>query len=557
MRRVPLRFRRRLLVIVGGTLTLLLLGYGIPVAVFAGEVPPNTWVAGVGIGGLAPADAEDKLGRALSAAADQPLTAVLPGGRKRLKPAELGLSIDLKATVAAAADQSLNPVGVARSLFGRRDFTVRVRVDQERLAAAVDKLAAETDRTPREGSVRFRGLEPRITKPRAGARLDRQEAAKALRAAYPGFGKVVPLRVETIPPAVSEEEMRRALSFARAAVSAPVVLTNESRTSAISREDLAANLKFVPDGATLTPVFDAKRLAQEAEPALVPAEGAPKDATFTIVNGKPKIVPSRAGQGIDPAALGESIIESLSGEGSRTISVPLTQRQPALTTEQARKLGVRAKVSSATTYHPCCAPRVTNIHRIADILDGHMVRPGETFSLNGIVGKRDKARGFVEAPMILNNRFVNDVGGGISQFATTMFNAVFFGGFQDVQHTPHQYYISRYPAGRESTVSYPQPDFRWRNDSPYGVLINTSYTGTSITVEFWSTKRFDIESRSSGRYDVRGFPTLSDSGPDCIPMGGAEGFTIDIWRIFNKDGKVVREQKFHTVYDPEPRLTCS
>ncbi|MFG1957372.1 VanW family protein [Nonomuraea sp. NPDC049028] len=228
-----------------------------------------------------------------------------------------------------------------------------------------------------------------------------------------------------------------------------------------------------------------------------------------------------------------------------------------MTTEAAKKLGIKEKVSSFTTRHPCCAPRVTNIHRIADIVDGYVVKPGETFSLNGLVGKRDKARGFVEAPMILNNRFVNDVGGGVSQFATTMFNAVFFGGFQDVQHTPHQYYISRYPAGRESTVSFPQPDFRWRNDSPYGVLIKTSYTGTSITVQFWSTKRYDIESQSSSRYQVKPITTITDSGPECIPMGGAEGFTIDVWRIFKENGKTVRKQQFHTVYAPEPRLTCT
>ncbi|MBA9002797.1 vancomycin resistance protein YoaR [Actinomadura cellulosilytica] len=158
--------------------------------------------------------------------------------------------------------------------------------------------------------------------------------------------------------------------------------------------------------------------------------------------------------------------------------------------------------------------------------------------------------------MILNGRYVNDVGGGISQFATTMFNAVFFGGLQDVQHTPHSFYISRYPAGRESTVSYPKPDFRWRNDSPYGVLVDTSYTDTSITVTFWSTKRYHIESKSSGRYAVTPFTSKTDSSPDCIPMPGAEGFKIDVWRIFKQNGRTVRTQKFHTTYLPEPRITC-
>jgi vancomycin resistance protein YoaR len=137
-----------------------------------------------------------------------------------------------------------------------------------------------------------------------------------------------------------------------------------------------------------------------------------------------------------------------------------------------------------------------------------------------------------------------------------MFNAVFFGGLQDVQHTPHSYYISRYPAGRESTVSFPQPDFRWRNDSPYGVLVDTAYTDTSLTVSFWSTERYDVESKSSEKYAIKSFESKTESGPKCIPMPGAEGFQIDVWRIFKQNGKEVRRQKFHTTYEAEPRITC-
>jgi vancomycin resistance protein YoaR len=105
--------------------------------------------------------------------------------------------------------------------------------------------------------------------------------------------------------------------------------------------------------------------------------------------------------------------------------------------------------------------------------------PGESFDLNAHVGPRDTARGFVEAPQILEGQFVNRVGGGVSQFATALFNAVFFSGLEDVTHTPHSYWIKRYPPGREATVSYPLPDLIFKNDSPHGVLIDTSYTGTS------------------------------------------------------------------------------
>ncbi len=234
----------------------------------------------------------------------------------------------------------------------------------------------------------------------------------------------------------------------------------------------------------------------------------------------------------------------------------LATTPPALTTEAASKLGVVEKISTFTTNHPCCAGRVTNIHKMADIVNGHVVLPGETFSLNGFVGERDKARGFVEAPMILDGLYVDSVGGGVSQFATTLFNAVFFAGLQDVQHKPHSYYISRYPAGRESTVSFPQPDFQFKNDSPNGVLIQTSYTNTSLTVTFWGTKRYDIESISGERTRPTTTGTRYNEKPGCEAAAGRAGFDITVWRVFKQNGKEVKRQSFFTRYLPEPHIVC-
>ncbi|MEV0351572.1 VanW family protein [Nonomuraea sp. NPDC050680] len=537
---------------------LVLLAYAVPAIVLAGKVPPDTHVGGVDIGGLAAGEAQSLLEERLGAKASRRLTVQVANKAIRLTPDELGLSIDAKATIAKALDDAMTPAGIARSIFGRRDVEPVVHVDEGLLAERVAALAKTLDRKPKEGAVRYRGLEPQAVLSTLGQALDQVQAARALRTLYQTPSGPIELPVRRLPASAPAEEVRRiAGSKARAVVARPFTLTRGKEKVTLSGADLAAHLRFVPDGrGSLRPDFDGGKVAAELDKQLVDAEQRPKDASFKIVNGKPRVIPARTGRGIDAAALGKTISATLT-KGGRTAEVPVKETRPRVTTELAGKLGIKEKISSFTTRHPCCAPRVTNIHRIADIVDGYVVRPGETFSLNDLVGKRDKARGFVEAPMILNNRFVDDVGGGISQFATTVFNAVFFGGLQDVQHRPHQYYISRYPAGRESTVSYPQPDFRFRNDSPYGVLIKASYTSTSITVQFWSTKRYEIETQSSERYNVKSFPTLTESGPKCIPMGGVEGFTIDVWRIFKQDGKAVRKQKFTTVYQPEPRLTCT
>jgi vancomycin resistance protein YoaR len=113
---------------------------------------------------------------------------------------------------------------------------------------------------------------------------------------------------------------------------------------------------------------------------------------------------------------------------------------------------------------------------------------GGRFSLNEAMGQRTEARGFVAAPQINDGELEDAVGGGVSQIATTVFNAGWFAGLRIETHTPHQFYISRYPLGREATVSWGGPELVLVNDWPAAILISAKTTDTSITVRFFSSK---------------------------------------------------------------------
>jgi vancomycin resistance protein YoaR len=133
---------------------------------------------------------------------------------------------------------------------------------------------------------------------------------------------------------------------------------------------------------------------------------------------------------------------------------------------------------------------------------GVVLEPGETFSVNDHVGRRTTENGFVVGGVIENGTFSESVGGGISQFATTLFNAAFFGGLDVEEYQSHSIYISRYPYGREATLSYPKPDLVIENSTPHGVLIWTSYTSTSITVSLYSTRYASGEQTSQSEAPV-------------------------------------------------------
>ena len=149
------------------------------------------------------------------------------------------------------------------------------------------------------------------------------------------------------------------------------------------------------------------------------------------------------------------------------------------------KRGIRHLVSSYTTHHPCCAARVTNIQLFADKLDGTVIPPWGRFSLNRHVGRRTVDKGYLDAGTLVAGELVDTVGGGVSQVATTFYNALFWGGYRDVSHRPHSFYFRRYPEGIEATINWPDVDLVFRNDTPGYVLIATEHTDTSVSVHFF------------------------------------------------------------------------
>lgn len=205
--------------------------------------------------------------------------------------------------------------------------------------------------------------------------------------------------------------------------------------------------------------------------------------------------------GLEPdlAATVEGIVTAaVAGEATAAVAgQPVDQADPAL-------LGITQPVSTYTTFYTPGQSRVVNIHRIAAIVDNTLIPPGANYEVNHAVGARTPEKGFVEAGAILEGELITDVGGGVSQFGTTFFNAMWFSGVDIITHTPHSYYFERYPAGREATIDYPGVDLELNNNTPYWILVDTTVTDDSVTVTFWSTPYFTVEQTIGPREPVAG-----------------------------------------------------
>jgi vancomycin resistance protein YoaR len=219
-------------------------------------------------------------------------------------------------------------------------------------------------------------------------------------------------------------------------------------------------------------------------------------------------------------------------------------------------------VGTFTTSFAAGQPRVINIRRAAQLLEGNVIQPGARFSMNQALGPRTRARGFVPAPMISSGRLVDSVGGGISQVAATLYNAAFFAGLRLVSHTPHSFYISRYPMGREATISWGGPELIFDNDWPAPLRMHFTVRADNIAVRFYSKRLGRRVTSWTGRPHAFRQPTTQVVHDPGLPAGtrrvvqeaGPAGFTIEYGRRVYKRGHPTRNERWRVVYQPEDRV---
>jgi vancomycin resistance protein YoaR len=541
-------------------------GWAAAYAVSGDKVPRGTTVAGVDVGGRTEADAVRALRDGLTERLDEPITVTVGEVTEDVTPADAGLSVDLAASVeAAGGGRSWKPERLWDYFTGGEDLDPVVAVDDAAMRKLLDRLGAEAGTLPRDGGLEFTATGVRRVEPRPGEAIDPETAADAITAAYLAEDPEVELELVEADPEIDEADVQAALdSFANPALSGPVTLVFGDSPVQLAPRDFQAALSVRAEGGALVGDADEAALTALVD-AGTAGNGAPVDATVELRNGKPKVVPAKPGVTYEPAAVRATFLDLVvKPAGEREAAVESTVDEPEFSTKDARALKIKEKVSSFETYYPPASYRDTNIGRAAEIIDGTVLKPGETFSLNDTVGERTVENGFTTGFIISDGIFKEDLGGGVSQMATTLFNAAFFAGLKDVEHKPHSFYIDRYPVGREATVAWGAVDLRFENDTPYGILIDTNVIPSAgrsqgtVTVTMWSTKVWDITSTTSDRYNLTSPDTRTLTTADCYPNTGYGGFDVDVKRIFKKPGSDVVEktENFHTTYIPSDTVIC-
>ena len=510
------------------------------------QVLRNVELSGRSVGGMDRSELASVVAGVAERYADATVTVETSAGDLDTSGDALGLVLDQEATVEAVLDVGrsgsplVRPFAWLVSLVAPRDAPVLVTVDEDRVRAVLTESDPTGREAPVEPTITGEGGEITVVPGRNGRGLVPAEVADAIPPAARDGDLPIVVQVEAgvIEPRFGIDDAEAVAEEARSLTATSLAVEAGETSAEVPPETLRTWLGAVPTPDALELDFDEAKAFADLGELLTDAGKRPVDAGFRVEGGSVVVVPGSTGTtccGDEAAAL---VVQALSSGSGGPVELPLKTIEPERTVAEAQALGIREPVGAFTTNFAAGQSRVNNIHRMADLTRGVVIEPGGSFSVNGHVGERTRAKGFSLGGFINNGVLEEAIGGGVSQYATTLFNAAFFAGLDIPEYQSHSLYISRYPYGREATLSFPKPDLVIKNNTPHGVLIWPTYTATSITVTLYSTR----------------YATGEQTGQSRSSAGNCTRVTTERTRTY-VDGRTEVDTVFAT-YRPREGVNC-
>jgi vancomycin resistance protein YoaR len=529
-------------------------------------------IAGIDVGRLTHEEAAAKLTAKVQQAATKPITLTSATKDRPVLPKDVGTVIDVSASVDKAA--SLGRGGnIVDNLADRFALYVSPRtvglsgtVDSVLLDTLIAGVAEKLDKPPVNAGVVVKGGEVSVVEGTDGLVVDQAALRGSLKSIlFSLHSTELPVPTKVLAPAIQAANTSTAVAQVKTMIGAGVKLKLGDQTWNLSSEKVAAALEFRTEGqgsaSQLVPFLSAKKLSAFLKSVGTTVTRAPKSATWQTDGNIATLVAARTGRKLDTEATAAALTAAALKTSSRAATALVKESQPTRSTEKAKSMGVVAKIGSYTTEFSGSAGRLHNVARAGEIISGTLVAPGEQFDFNTVVGARTEANGFKTAPAIIGGKLEDTLGGGICQVSTTLFNAVFFAGLDVTARTNHSIYISHYPKGRDATVSWGGPEFRFRNDTPNWILIKAATGGGSLTFVLYGTPQHrKVTYTTSDFYNISP-PTEKRVKTDRLFVGatsvtddGQTGKQVKVVRKVVQDGKTIHNDIFVSSYPMRPKV---
>ena len=269
-----------------------------------------------------------------------------------------------------------------------------------------------------------------------------------------------------------------------------------------------------------------------------------KDAEFHFNNGNISITDEVVGRVVDKEGLSQAIYENINQLD--TIEIPVENIIPKVTKSLLSRInGVIGEYS--TSFQGSSQNRIENIRLSAQAFKGKLLMPGETMSFNETTGPRAKQFGYKEATVILNGEFTPDVGGGVCQTSTTLYNALLLADVTILQRSPHSIPSNYVNFGQDAAVAYGFLDLKFRNDFDYPIYIDSKVVGNRLYFYIYGDKQSrdytvkiesEIVETIPAEEEVIVDETL-EPGSKVLVQAGRTGYRVNTYKSIIKNGKTV------------------
>ena len=576
--------------LIGGALLVALVAMipGVYSYVYDGRIYPGVAVGGVDLSGKTTEQAAALLSQRLDYPTRGKIAFQEGSNLWTVSPAELGLFLDAKTTALAA--YNLGRTGGMLQRQGERwnAWSTGVNLaplfvfDQRVALNYLQGIAGQIDRPIIEATLGINGMEVVVHSGQVGRTLDVPAAMSKLDAQLQTMTDgLVPLVVNETPPVILDATAQAEL--ARKILSAPLTLQvpnpEEGDPGPWSFEPVAlAQMLTIQraktDSGEIYQVGLSTEMLRDFLVNIVPSlSRQPQNARFIFNDDTHQLELIQSdviGRGLDVDLSLQQINQKLL-EGQHTVDLVMQTTNPAvMNNATAESLGITELTSAYTSYfYGSDGSRIQNIKTSSSRFHGLLVAPGESFSMAEALGDVSLDTGYAEALIIYGDRTIKGVGGGVCQVSTTLFRTVFFGGYQVDVRWFHAYRVRYYEqtasgghdanlAGLDATVFAPQVDFRFTNDSPYWLLMETYPSANSLTWKFYSTSDGrSVEWDTSGLENIVEPPDpLYEENPDLEKDvikqvdWAVDGADVSITRKVVRDGEIIHDDIFNTHYLP-------
>jgi vancomycin resistance protein YoaR len=550
-----------------GLLTLVLFAVAFVYAGSPNTLPSGVQIAGVDVAGLSPAAAVRRLEGHEAALRRVPLAVTVDGRSFRVRPSDVALDVDWRGAVAEAQDKTdgVRPIRGFRRLavwaFGA-DVTPHASVNQQALDRVLGPMK-RGDVAHRDAAIRLVGLRPVIVPEKDGLALDRQEAEAAIVGTLASLDRTpVTLSATAEEPRVTSEMLEPVVAKVRTVISRPVRLVSGDGYTRVSKRQLARLLELPANGTKTLRIGGPRADAYFATLAKR-INTKPRDAEFIVANeGRVLVKPSVNARALDVPRTANRLFAAALRPTQRSARMVVATKAPERTTAEARKMGITGLVGGYTTYYTGDANRVHNVRLVANLIDRTLIAPGTTFSFNGTTGERNEAKGFLEAPVIINGELQTGLGGGVCQVSTTVFNAAYEAGLDITERTNHALYISHYPQGRDATVNYPDLDLKFVNDTKKWLWLRTFVGSSALTVNLYGAPQHRRVESEVGDLRVIGDPPTTwrkdptiTKGSRVVAEAGSSPLATSVRRrVYNARGNLLYDNTWYSSYRGEKKV---